>query len=99
MAEGLELDGLYGLVQSKPSNDYYSMNLSLLSTKEILAGFNSLLENPYLLRSENHHVSGKEKAGAPLLRREADGAGLAQPGEEKAPERPHCVQPVLKGRL
>lgn len=43
---------------------YDSMNLSLFSTKEILAGFNSLLENVYILRSENHHVSGKERTGS-----------------------------------
>mgnify|MGYP001856936152 CR=1 FL=1 len=28
-----------------------------------------------------------------------EGAGLVQPGKEKAPERPHCGLPALKGSL
>jgi len=39
------------------------------------------------------------RAGAPLLRRQAEGAGFVQLGEEKAPGRPHCSLPIVKGRL
>jgi len=40
-----------------------------------------------------------QRAGAPLLQRQAEGAGLVQPGEEKAVRRPHCSLPVLKKGL
>jgi len=39
------------------------------------------------------------RAGAPPLQRRAEGAGLVQPGEEKAARRPHCHLLVFKGGL
>ena len=36
-----------------------------------------------------------QKAGTPLLRRQAEEARLVQPGEEKALGRTHCGLPVL----
>lgn len=36
-----------------------------------------------------------QRAGASLLWRKAEGAGLVQPGKWKAPRRPHCDFPVL----
>ena len=39
------------------------------------------------------------RAGAPLLWGQAERAGAVQPGEEKAPGRPDCGLPVLKGSL
>jgi len=47
---------------------------------------------------EEHH-KGDQRAGACSLRRQAKGAGLVQPGEEKAMRRPHCSLPVFKSRL
>jgi len=41
--------------------------------------------------------SNGPRAGAPLLGGKAGRAGAAQPGEEKAPGRPYCGLPVLKG--
>ena len=40
-----------------------------------------------------------QKAGAPLLQRQAEGAELDQSGEEKAPGRPHYGLPVPKRSL
>jgi len=40
-----------------------------------------------------------QRAGASLLLRQAEGAGLVQCEEEKAPERSHCGFPALKGSL
>ena len=40
--------------------------------------------------------TSEHRAGAPPLRRQAQGAGLIQPGEEKAVRRPHCSLPVFK---
>jgi len=40
-----------------------------------------------------------ERAGAPLLWRQAEGAELIQCGEEKAPAKPYCRLPVLKRSL
>ena len=37
--------------------------------------------------------------GAPLLQRQVEAAGIAQPGEENAAERPHYDIPVLEGSL
>jgi len=37
-----------------------------------------------------------QRAGAPLLQRQAEGAGLVKSGEEKAAGRTHCDLPVLK---
>ena len=37
------------------------------------------------------------RAGAPLLCRQAEGAGVVRSGEEKAPGRPHSGLPVPKG--
>ena len=42
------------------------------------------------------HEDG-QRAGAPLLQRQAEGARLLQSGEEKALGRPHCGFPVLEG--
>ena len=39
------------------------------------------------------------RAGAPLLRGQAERVGLVQPGEEKAVGRPDCSLSVLKGSL
>ena len=54
-------------------------------------------------RTSSHGSKGGHKddqrAGAPHLWRQAEGAGLAQPGEENALGRPHCGPPVLKGTL
>ena len=36
-----------------------------------------------------------QRAAAPLLWRSVGGAGLVQPGEEKAPRRPHCCLAVI----
>ena len=44
-------------------------------------------------------MKGAQRAGAPLLGREVEGAGLVQPGEEKAARRPHCGLPVPEGSL
>ena len=41
--------------------------------------------------------SNDPRAEAPLLRGQAERAGAVQPGEEKAPGRPYCSLPVLKG--
>ena len=38
-------------------------------------------------------------AAVPLLQRQADRAGLVQPGKQKAARRPHCSLPVFKGSL
>ena len=35
-----------------------------------------------------------QSAEASLLQRKAEGAGLVQPGEGKAPGKPHCSLPV-----
>jgi len=40
-----------------------------------------------------------QRAGASPLRRQAEGAGLVHPGEEKAVSRPHWSLPVLKRGL
>ena len=40
-----------------------------------------------------------ERAGAHLLCRKAAGVGFVQPGEELAPQRPHCALPGLEGSL
>ena len=40
-----------------------------------------------------------QRAGAPPLQRQAEGAGLFQPGEEKAAKRTHCSLPVFKREL
>ena len=40
-----------------------------------------------------------QRAGAALLLRKAEAAGLVQPGEERALEIPHCGLPLLKGSL
>jgi len=40
-----------------------------------------------------------QKAGASLLRRQAERVGVVQTGEEKASGRPHCSLPVLKQEL
>ena len=40
-----------------------------------------------------------QRAGAPLLQRQAEGAGLVKSGEEKAVGRTHCDLPVLKRSL
>ena len=40
-----------------------------------------------------------QRAGAPLLQRQAEGAELDQSGEEKAPGRPHYCLPVAKRNL
>ena len=42
-----------------------------------------------------------QRAGTPLLQRQVEGDGLAQPGEEKVLGRPYCSFPVfelLEGR-
>jgi len=50
---------------------------------------------------ERVHPSSKydQRAGALLLQRQAEGAGLVQLGEEKAVRRPHCSLPVFKRGL
>jgi len=40
-----------------------------------------------------------QRAGAPLLSRKAEGAGLVQLGEEKAAVRPHCGLPLCEESL
>jgi len=40
-----------------------------------------------------------QKAGAPLLWRQAEGVELVQPEKEKDPGRPRYGLPVFKGRL
>ena len=40
-----------------------------------------------------------QRAGAPLLWRQAEGSGLIQPGEEKVPGKPHYGLSKVKGRL
>ena len=40
-----------------------------------------------------------ERAGAHLLCRKAAGVGFVHPGEELAPQRPHCALPGLEGSL
>ena len=40
-----------------------------------------------------------QRAGAPPLERQAEGAEPIQPGEEKAVRRPHCSLPVFKRGL
>ena len=40
-----------------------------------------------------------QRAGAPLLGRKDEGAGLVQPAEEKAPGRLHWHLSVFKGNL
>ena len=40
-----------------------------------------------------------QRAGAPLLQREAEGAGPFQPVEEKAARRSQCSLPVFKKGL
>jgi len=52
---------------------------------------------PYMELSDNSEDN--ERTGAPLLQRQAEGAGLVQPGKEKAPGRPYCGLPVLRGSL
>jgi len=47
--------------------------------------------------SEEDHKDD-QRAGAPLLYRQAERAGV-QPGEEKDPERPYCGLPVSKEGL
>jgi len=37
-----------------------------------------------------------QRAGTHLLQKQAEGAGLVQPGEGKALRRPHCSVPILK---
>ena len=37
-----------------------------------------------------------QRAGVPLLQRQAEGAGLVQFGAEKAPGKPLCSLPVLR---
>jgi len=49
-------------------------------------------------RSRGAHKDD-QRAGAPLLRRQAGGAGLVQPGEEKAPGCYHSGLPLLKESL
>ena len=44
---------------------------------------------------EEGHIDD-QRAGAPPLRRQAEGAGLVQPGEEKGPGKPPCGLPVLE---
>ena len=45
---------------------------------------------------ENH--KDDQGAGAPPLRGQAEGAGVVQPGKEKAPGTTHWHLPVFKGR-
>ena len=40
-----------------------------------------------------------QRAGVPPLQRQAEGAGLVQPGEVRAVRRPHCSLPVFKGSV
>ena len=40
-----------------------------------------------------------QRAGAPLLWGKVEGVGFVQSGEQKAPGRPHCGLPILKGTL
>ena len=40
-----------------------------------------------------------QRAEAPPRQRQAEGAGLVQPGKEKDVERPHCSLSVFKGSL
>jgi len=44
-------------------------------------------------------ASPEEGARAPLLQRKAAGAGLVQPGDQKAPERHRYSLPALKESL
>jgi len=43
--------------------------------------------------------SNDPRAGTPLLGGKAEKVGAVQPGQEKAPERPHCGLSVFKGDL
>jgi len=50
------------------------------------------------IQAEEGHEDD-QRVGVPLLWRKADGIKIVQPGEEKAPGRPHCGLLVLAGSL
>jgi len=50
-------------------------------------------------KSPSLNIEDDQEAGAPPLRRQAEGAGHIQPGEEKAVACPHCSLSVPEGSL
>jgi len=51
----------------------------------VLSGFHRITESFRLEKTFKNIESNHNRAGAPLLRGQAQGVGAAQPGEEKAP--------------
>ncbi|GAB0190290.1 hypothetical protein GRJ2_001494300 [Grus japonensis] len=54
-------------------------------------------KTPAVGKSPEEGHEAAQRAGAPLLGRQAERLGVVQPGEEKAQGRPYCSLPVPKG--
>jgi len=103
-SEGQRYPGLHwkGVWQQGEGGDYSLLRCSCKAPPRIVhPGLGPLIwegGRAVEVSPEEDHKDD-QRAGAPLLWRQAEGALAVQSGEEKAPGRPHYSLPVLEGVL
>jgi len=85
--------------QRKQNRDHYSLHSEKNRSSWTTASRSSQEGWRAVVAGPEEGCEDGQRAGAPLLWRQAEGAEPVELGQEKAPGRPHCGLPVLERSL